>query len=149
MKPQVVIVGEAGEKILYIAFFQNEDVVPNSLFKLQHPGMLEVEKWSNEVVKNTGDGLKLETIPRTKRFFKDCVFPVSEAVIPLEEILIQKYGKNEQPKPTPESIPPRYISLWQRVSTRFLDGELWNDIPESGFVTDSGAVQTGSKGKSR
>lgn len=131
-KPEVVIVGEAGDKVLYIGIFQNEKFIPNTLFKLQHPGMLEVEKWNNEVIKHDNGDMKLETISRKKRFFKECVFPVADAMVPIEEQLISKYGKNEGPKLTPETIPPKYHSLWQRVSTRFLDGDLWNEIPEFG-----------------
>lgn len=133
-KPEVVIVAEGSDKILYVAFFQNEEVIPNTLFRLQHPGMLEVEKWGNQMFEQKGEAMKLDTTVRTKRFFKECVFPVSEALTPDEEILISKYGANKNPKPTPENVHPRFHSLWQRVSSRFLDGDLWNDIPESGNV---------------
>jgi hypothetical protein len=148
-KPEIVIVAEGNDKVLYINFFQNGEPIPNTLFRLQHPGMLEVEKWGNQVINHKGDSMTLDTTVRTKRFFKECVFPVSEAITPDEEILIEKYGLNQGGKPTPETIHPRFHSLWQRVSSRFLDGDLWNDIPESGNEPDSRAVTSGGKGKGK
>jgi hypothetical protein len=148
-KPEVVIVAEGSDKVLYINFFQNGDAIPNTLYRLQHPGMLEVEKWSNQVIEHNGDKMKLDTTVRTKRFFKECVFPVSEALTPEEEILVEKYGLNQGGKPTPETIHPRFHSLWQRVSTRFLDGDLWNDIPESGNESNDRANPASSKTKSK
>ena len=147
-KPEVVIVAEGSDRILYVNFFQNGESIPNTLFRLQHPGMLEVEKWGNQVIEHSGDKMKLDTTIRTKRFFKECVFPVTEALTPLEESLIGKYGANNTNKPTPETVHPRFQSLWHRVSTRFLDGDLWNDIPESGdesFGHASGAFVDGGQ----
>lgn len=148
-KPEVVIVAEGSDKVLYINFFQGEKSIENTLFRLQHPGMLEVEKWGNQVIEHNGDKMKLDTTVRTKRFFKECVFPVSEALTPDEEKLVEKYGLNKAPKPTPENIHPRFQSLWHRVSARFLDGDLWNDIPESGEESDNGTTPASSKGKGK
>jgi len=148
-KPEIVIVAEASDKVLYINFFKDGESIPNTLYRLQHPGMLEVEKWGNQVVQHKGDSMDLNTTIRTKRFFKECVFPVTEALTPEEESLIAEYGANNGGKPTPETIHPRFHSLWHRVSTRFLDGDLWNDVPESGNEPDSGAVAVKGKGKGK
>lgn len=137
------VVGEAGDRILYIVITKDDVPVKNGLFKLQHPGMLAVESWNSEVVKQSDDGIKMNTVVRTKKFFSDCVFPVSEAVIPLEETLIDKYGRNAGGKLKPDSIPPKYSSVWNRVSSRFLDGELWNDLPESGEDADGSTAAEG------
>ncbi|MBK8397429.1 MAG: hypothetical protein IPL26_19620 [Leptospiraceae bacterium] len=146
-KPEVVVVAEASDKVLYINFFQDGESIPNTLFRLQHPGMLEVEKWGNQVVTHKGDGMDLNTTIRTKRFFKECVFPVDKAITPEEDSLIAEYGVNNGGKPEPEKIHPRFHSLWHRVSTRFLDGDLWNDIPESRSDSDNRAVTGKGKGK--
>lgn len=148
-KPEVVIVAEASDRVLYVNFFQSDVSIPDTLYRLQHPGMLEVEKWGNQVIEHNGDKMRLDTTIRTKRFFKECVFPVNEALTPLEESLVEKYGLNNGGKPTPETIHPRFHSLWQRVSARFLDGDLWNDIPESGNEPDYRATPANSKGKSK
>lgn len=148
-KPEIVIVGEAGDKVLYINIFQNGEPVKNTLYRLQHPGMMIVEQWNNEVLKHNGDSIKLETVSRTKKFFKECVFPVSEAITPLEESLVESYGKNESGKLTPDDISPKYHSLWQRVSSRFLDGDLWNDIPESGIEPVKEGSGSGSRAKAK
>ncbi len=148
-KAEVVVVGEAGDKILYISFVKDGEVIPNTLFKLQHPGMLETEKWGNQMISHKVDSVDVNTSVRTKRFFNECVFPVKEAITGLEQELVAEYGINSEPKPTPDTIHPRFHSLWHRVSTRFLDGDLWNALPESrsesGGHSESDELLSGQK----
>ena len=148
-KPEVVIVAEGNEKVLYINFFQEGESIPNTLYRLQHPGMLEVEKWSNQVFEHNGEKLKIDSTTKTKRFFKECVFPVNEALTTVEETLVEKYGLNNSGKPDPMNIHPRFHSLWSRVSSRFLDGDLWNDVPESEPESNERRTTTVSKGKGK
>lgn len=136
-KISAAVVGEAGDNILYIVIMKGDEPVKDGLFRLQHPGMMTVESWNGDVVKQTEDGLKMQTAQRTKRFFTECVFPVSEPIAgTLEESLVEKYGRNAGGKIRPEKLHPRFHSVWNRVSTRFLDGELWNDLPESGQTSN-------------
>lgn len=129
-KANVVIVGEAGDKTLYIIFKEGDKALPNSLFRLQHPGMEIVERWNNSVIQSSGDDVKIQTVSRTKNFFKDCVFPVETPMSDLESSLVDKYGANSGGKLNPEKVHPKFIGIWQRVSSRFLDGSLWDEIPE-------------------
>lgn len=137
------VVGEAGDNILYIVITKDDVPIKNGLFRLQHPGMLEVESWNSDVVRQAETGIKMDTVSRTKKFFARCVFPVSAVTVPLEETLVEKYGLNTGGKLNPDKIHPKYSSVWNRVSSRFLDGELWNDLPESGEDADGSTAAEG------
>ncbi|MCX8000786.1 MAG: hypothetical protein N3A69_17865, partial [Leptospiraceae bacterium] len=70
---EVEVVGSSRDRVLYIVFKNDEEIVPNSLYRLQHPGMLTVERWNSAMFKQSGEDIKVDTATRTKNFFKECV----------------------------------------------------------------------------
>lgn len=142
-KTTVEVVGIADDNTIYTVFEKGGETIPNTLFRLQHPGMEEVEDWDNSIINNDSSGdVSLQTKTRTRNFFKKCVFPVDVGHSELEKKLIEKYGSNKSAKPNPETIPPRYHHIWRRVSRSFLDGSIWDEIPDRFFVV---AENTGTK----
>lgn len=130
MKIEAELVGAIGDRILYVVFKKDDEVMPNTLFKLQHPGNLKVDEWEESMVKREGEDVKFSSKTRTKNFFKQCVFPVKDPVIPQEEELIKEYGSNTGGTLDPEQISPAVYGVWQKLQNRFFSGSLFAEIPE-------------------
>lgn len=126
------VVGVINERVIYVQFFKDGEPISNNLWKLVHPGNLEVERWTDSIVEMVGNKVKVNRTERTKKFFDKCVFPVKEATpnVPLEAELIEKYGANSSEKPTPDSIHPRLYGAWLVLLERFLGGTIWDDVEE-------------------
>lgn len=137
-KPRVEVVGADGDRVLYIQFFQDAEPMKNQLWKLQHPGNSVVDTWEESIVKRDDEGLRFSTKMMTQNFFKSCVFPVNEGVTVLEKELEKEFGGNESGKLKPDDIPPLMYGVWQKLQSRFFNGDLWSDIPEPKPKSDEG-----------
>jgi hypothetical protein len=129
-KIRVLVVEEVGDKNIYVILRKDEEVIPNSLYRLQHPGMMNVENWNSSSVSRDGENVKVDSTFRIKKFFSDCVKPVEVPQGDIEEELVQKYGANTGGKINPNTLAPKYHAAWNKVIPRFLDGSLWEDIPD-------------------
>ncbi|AXX17429.1 MULTISPECIES: hypothetical protein [Leptospira] len=148
-KTEIEIVGQDGDKILYIQFFKGVEQLPKQLWKLQHPGNKRVDVWNEEMVRQKDGDLELKTSLRTERFFKECVFGIVEPATPLEEELVNKFGKTPTKSLKREDIPPLLYGLWGKLIPRFFDGALWDTIPESIETTGKSGDRSGNKQEDR
>ncbi|EMF82123.1 hypothetical protein LEP1GSC188_3412 [Leptospira weilii serovar Topaz str. LT2116] len=130
-KTEIEIVGQSGDKILYIQFFKGAEPLPEQLWKLQHPGNKRVDEWGEEMVRQKDGDLEVKTSLRTERFFKECVFGVTDPNTSLEEELVKKFGKTPTKTLKRDDITPRLYGLWGKLIPRFFDGAIWDEIPES------------------
>ena len=136
-KVSVHIVEEAGDKNIYVVLKKGEDEIPDTLYRLQHPGFMTVENWNSSSVNRDSDSVKVDSTFRIKKFFSDCVKPVETPIGEIEEALVEKYGANKGGKINPNTLAPKYHAVWNKVIPRFLDGSLWEDIPEQDRGGDS------------
>lgn len=149
---QVEIVGaqtdeKIGRSVIYVQFIKNEKPMPNQLWALTHPGNLTVERWRDGVAKYENEVLAFDSTNQTKQFFKTCIRPVNDSLTDLEKDLIEKFGKNESPKPDPDRLHPKLFGVWQKLQSRFLSGDIFDELPELGDSPDGIAVEISSKGK--
>lgn len=150
---QVEIVGaqideKIGRSVIYVQFFKDEKPMENQLWALTHPGNLTVEKWRDGVAKYENETLSFDSTNQTKQFFKTCIRPVNDSFTDLEKGLIEKFGKNESAKPDPDRLHPKLFGVWQKLQSRFLSGDIFDEIPEVDEDTDGSPVEASSKRKS-
>lgn len=120
------IVGGDGRKIAYIVLKADNKTIPETLYKLQHPGNLMADEMQESMIVREGDDFALSSKLRTQRFFQECVFPVrSPGVTALEKELIQEYGGTEQ-RPDPDELHPSIYRAWGQIQTLFFGGDLWD-----------------------
>ncbi|EMO62658.1 hypothetical protein LEP1GSC133_1623 [Leptospira borgpetersenii serovar Pomona str. 200901868] len=143
------IVGQDGDKILYLQFFKDEEPMKNQLWKLQHPGNKTVDSWNESMILRKGEEVSVRTSIRTKNFFDYCVFGVKDPVTDLEIDLAAEYGENEFKKIKQDDIQPRLYGVWQKVQVRFFDGDLWDDVPIPHSEPVSGRNKNGGQEKDR
>ncbi|EKN88937.1 hypothetical protein LEP1GSC034_0221 [Leptospira interrogans str. 2003000735] len=144
-KTQIEVVGQSGDRNIYIQFFKGAEPVKGQLWKLQYPGNKIVDEWSEDMVRSKDGELQLKSSFRTEKFFKSCVMGVTDPVDSLEEELVEQYGATPTKTLKRDDIHPRLYGLWGKLIPRFLDGSIWDDLPES----DETANGSGDKGGDR
>jgi len=128
------VVGVGGRKVAYIIFRLDGEVIPDSLFRLTHPGNIRARDMIASAfgANKEEDDINFSIQPGTKimNFFSECVKPVRiTGVTPLEDDLINKYGANNE-DPDPDSMPPKLFDAWEKVQALFFGGDLWDfDVP--------------------
>lgn len=148
MKTNIEVVGNdfgAGVELLYVVIKKDDEPIENGLFRLQHPGNLEVDRWNESMVKQSEGDMTFATRERTKKFFDQCVYPVESGNSEIEKTLIARYGANTGGKLQPNSIRPNLYGVWQKLQTRFFGGDIFDDVPEVENPTNSSGVAESSK----
>ncbi|WP_078125870.1 hypothetical protein [Leptospira alexanderi] len=141
---EVQVVGFAGDTVLYIQFFLDGIFIPGQLWKLQYPGNRFVEALTERVVQGKDGETQIKLSLRTREFFSVCVFGVNDPVTDTERDLVEKFGKNPCRKTDVDAVPPALFYHWNRVISRFFDGDLFAEVLQLGETSDDGGAASGS-----
>jgi hypothetical protein len=152
MKTTIEVVGNdraLDTELLYVVVKKNDQAKPNGLFRLQHPGNLELDSWNESVIKQEDGSFKVSSKERTKKFFDKCVLCVDDPKTEIEKELVSLYGENKIGKLNPDKIHPSEYGVWQKLQTRFFSGDIFDEIPEPREESNSQPNAEDSKGSRR
>jgi hypothetical protein len=146
----VIGVKTDGEKVVYVVFEKDGEVMPDHLFRLQYPGNKRVAEWKDSIMTMEDENLKYSSSFITNKFFSECVFPVTNKGLDYEAELIEKYGENKGGKPKFDDIKPYLAGAWQKLQSSFLSGDLFLEVVEPEPETSDRQTDPGrSKKKNR